>query len=86
MSSLFGPEVNGNQFIPGNFSLTVSIALIFRATELDRFRCCFFRFHFRFYFLEKEDTRPREEIIREQLLTTIEQAYPNVLTMDDLVR
>ena len=34
----------------------------------------------------KEDTRPIEEIVREKLLTVLESAYPNVLSVEDLVR
>jgi len=36
--------------------------------------------------LEKKDNRPIEEIVREKLLTVLEQAYPNVLSVEDLVR
>lgn len=35
---------------------------------------------------KKEDTRPIEEIIREKLLTILESAYPNVLSVEDLLR
>ena len=35
---------------------------------------------------KKEDNRPIEEIIREKLLTVLESAYPNVLSVEDLVR
>ncbi|XP_076437063.1 uncharacterized protein LOC143276450 isoform X2 [Babylonia areolata] len=35
---------------------------------------------------KKEDTRPIEEIVREKLLTVLESAYPNVLSVEDLVR
>ncbi|XP_025078923.1 uncharacterized protein LOC112555000 isoform X3 [Pomacea canaliculata] len=34
----------------------------------------------------KEDTRPVEEIVREKLLTVLESAYPNVLSVEDLTR
>ncbi|XP_059146503.1 uncharacterized protein LOC131934378 isoform X2 [Physella acuta] len=34
----------------------------------------------------KKDDRPIEEIIREKLLTVLESAYPNVLSVEDLVR
>ncbi|XP_012940399.1 uncharacterized protein LOC101864404 isoform X2 [Aplysia californica] len=34
----------------------------------------------------KVDTRPIEEIVREKLLTVLESAYPNVLSVEDLVR
>ncbi|KAI8767446.1 hypothetical protein BgiBS90_029594, partial [Biomphalaria glabrata] len=34
----------------------------------------------------KRDDRPIEEIIREKLLTLLESAYPNVLSVEDLVR
>lgn len=34
----------------------------------------------------KKDDRPIEEIIREKLLTILESAYPNVLSVEDLVR
>ncbi|XP_067648626.1 uncharacterized protein [Haliotis asinina] len=36
--------------------------------------------------LMKEDTRPKEEIVREKILTVLESAYPNVLAVEDLVR
>lgn len=34
----------------------------------------------------KVDDRPIEEIVREKLLTVLESAYPNVLSVEDLVR
>uniref|UniRef100_A0A0B7AA72 Winged helix-turn-helix domain-containing protein n=1 Tax=Arion vulgaris TaxID=1028688 RepID=A0A0B7AA72_9EUPU len=34
----------------------------------------------------KVDNRPIEEIVREKLLTVLESAYPNVLSVEDLVR
>ena len=34
----------------------------------------------------KVDNRPIEEIVREKLLTVLESAYPNVLSMEDLIR
>lgn len=34
----------------------------------------------------KVDNRPIEEIVREKLLTLLESAYPNVLSVEDLVR
>ncbi|BFZ22499.1 hypothetical protein BsWGS_25538 [Bradybaena similaris] len=34
----------------------------------------------------KVDNRPMEEIVREKLLTVLESAYPNVLSVEDLVR
>ncbi|XP_074652228.1 uncharacterized protein LOC141906767 isoform X2 [Tubulanus polymorphus] len=36
--------------------------------------------------LPKQDDRAIEEIVREQLLQTLESAYPNILAMDDLMR
>ncbi|XP_064643977.1 uncharacterized protein LOC135497910 isoform X3 [Lineus longissimus] len=36
--------------------------------------------------LPKQDNRTHEEIVREQLLLTLESAYPNILAMDDLVK
>jgi len=35
---------------------------------------------------QAKDTRPIEEIIREKLLTVLEQAYPNVMCVEDLCR
>ena len=36
--------------------------------------------------LQKEDLRPHEEIVREKLLQVLESAYPNVLSVEDLMR
>ena len=36
--------------------------------------------------LQKEDLRPREEIVRDKLLQVLESAYPNVLSVEDLMR
>ena len=36
--------------------------------------------------MKKVDTRPVTEISRELLLRTLEQAYPNVLSLDELFR
>ncbi|XP_069121899.1 uncharacterized protein [Argopecten irradians] len=36
--------------------------------------------------LNKEDTRPVEEIVREKMLHILESAYPNVLEVEDLIR
>lgn len=36
--------------------------------------------------IPKEDTRPRQVIVQEQLLLTLESAYPNILPMEDLVQ
>lgn len=35
---------------------------------------------------QKEDLRSREEIVREKLLEVLESAYPNVLSVEDLMR
>lgn len=48
-----------------------------------------FNFNFLIIFFigfKKEDTRPVEEIVREKLLTVLESAYPNMLSVEDLVR
>lgn len=34
----------------------------------------------------KVDDRPVEEIVREKLLTVLESAYPNVLSVEDLIK
>ncbi|KAL5010809.1 hypothetical protein ScPMuIL_013114 [Solemya velum] len=36
--------------------------------------------------LNKEDIRPKEEIVREKLLHVLESAYPNIMAVEDLVR
>lgn len=36
--------------------------------------------------LEKKDTRPIEEIVRERILQILESAYPNILAVEDLLR
>ncbi|KAL8608000.1 hypothetical protein ACOMHN_023816 [Nucella lapillus] len=36
--------------------------------------------------MRKKDTRPIEDIVREKLLTVLESAYPNVLSVEDLIR
>lgn len=35
---------------------------------------------------QKEDTRPKEIIMQDQVLHTLESAYPNILPMEDLLR
>ena len=35
--------------------------------------------------LSREDKRPREMIVQEQLLHYLESAYPNILPTDDLL-
>lgn len=36
--------------------------------------------------VEKVDTRPKDVIVQEQLLLTLESAYPNILPVEDLAR
>lgn len=36
--------------------------------------------------ITESKVRPTEEIVRQVLQTRLEEAYPNVLSMDDLVR
>lgn len=33
-----------------------------------------------------EDTRPRELVVQEQLLLTLESAYPNIMPAEDLAQ
>ncbi|XP_052805319.1 uncharacterized protein LOC128234829 [Mya arenaria] len=39
-----------------------------------------------FAFAKVKDSRPVYEIVREKLLTILESAYPNILTVEDLIR
>ncbi|VDP86022.1 unnamed protein product [Echinostoma caproni] len=39
-----------------------------------------------FCILSEQDNRPAEQVVREALQMRLEEAYPNVLSMDDLVR
>ena len=36
--------------------------------------------------MPKEDTRPKHVIVQEQLLVTLESAYPNIMPADDLAK
>ena len=35
---------------------------------------------------KKEDSRPREVVVQEQLLLTLESAYPNIMPAEDLAQ
>jgi nucleoside phosphorylase len=36
--------------------------------------------------LDREDTRPREQVMQEQVLHTLESAYPNIMPLEDLAK
>ncbi|KAH8851453.1 Expressed conserved protein, partial [Schistosoma japonicum] len=46
----------------------------------------FYLFIFIHLFYSERDNRPTEQVIRESLQMRLEEAYPNVLSMEDLVR